>query len=171
MALPLEEAAQCLGPQGLGISEGLGFINNDEGVFVGFLPEMPSCPAQLNIIGQFFIRNAIQVKLMDIGKSRPGPVAQRRRRNQKRSLPAIFNRLPDQLSGDKRLPQPHSIGNQDAIVFFRNSLGAEDPIILERRQPDPRSGRGFLIEFVLVPLPENSQEYKIGREFLVSLRV
>src|SRR5579875_1945144 len=165
--MAFEQLAQRLGPTGKRIAEGLSLVNHHQGIVVRLLFKVTSGPAELNIIGEFFVGHALHVQRMHVCEPLPCSVAQGRWSNQKRPLAPALDGVLEQLASHKGFSEADPIGDKDAVVAIADAPCADDSVRLEGRELNPAAVGRLILQFGAVTLPEHTQENQI---WVVSLK-
>ena len=108
-----------LGPPRVGVAEHVGFVHHHHRVVIGTIAEVSAPASQLPAVEKLLERDILQVKPLLVAKLFPHSVAQCGARDQEHPLPPVLHGLPNQLAGNERLTQAHTIGEEHAAELIR----------------------------------------------------
>jgi hypothetical protein len=159
-----EQSPQRRRPRGrVGIAVVVCLVHHDERVIVQRVSEVRLLASQLNVVGQLLVRHAldsaIEGEVME--EAVPGGVAKARGAHEEHSLATLAVVLDD-LAGREGLSEPDTVGNHHPAVLVQDLAGTPDAVLLEGRDRKPAGFPLFLLQLVVVQVPEHLEVDEVG---------
>ena len=118
--------------------------------------------AEVLIIGQLLVGQALHQELVIVQKTFPGGIPQRGRADEQHPL-ASLPVLADQPPSGEGFTQAHPIGDEHPAVFAQDPPSSPNPMELEGGDRDATGILGFLGDLAVIELPEDLQKNQIWR--------